>query len=286
MRLFVTSVSAFVLVAALVSSAALAGDIPTGSGAPAAQKRLSKKKGAGEARATSIAEAWRLLPQMQGQRCGEDLSYNYEDEGGMRNFFCRALSVISWKTFLSLAPVKPFRSGPHKNGKLDLRNPKDFGRYDPAFVKWAATALVPAAEDAQLREQTQPAYDRSVRTLARTYYRVWLALSQTPSWVEAEKKLYLEAAARGSLDAMDSVLEPYHEVLGTADEEWGGHDPNHVRSATMWWLRRFHDGTASTWAEGLERLLLAYDAEWLGAEKLEKRKPLPVRPAKVTPEYR
>src|SRR5690242_5615865 len=123
MRLTVASVSAFVLTAALVSSAALAGDGPR-----------AKKKGADDVRATSIAEAWRLLPQMSRQRCGDDLVFDYGDEGGMRNFFCRALSVISWKTFLSLAPVKPFLSGPHKSGKINLQRPKNFSRYAPAFA--------------------------------------------------------------------------------------------------------------------------------------------------------
>jgi len=261
MRRVTASVFVVVLVAALGSGAALAG----GDEPP---------------RARSIAEAWRLLPQMQGQGCGEDLSFDYEDSGGMRNFFCRALTVFSWKAFLSLSPVKPFRSGPHKGGKLDLRNAKDFGRYDPAFVKWAVTALVPGAQDAKLRAETQPVYDRSMRTLARTYYGVWRVLSESPKWVEAERKRYLGAAAKGSLDALGPELDPYHDVLGTADEDWGGHDPNHVRSATMWWLRRYSDGTAGTWAEGLERLLLAYDAEWLGEKKLEKGRPLPVQPAK------
>lgn len=285
MRLLVASVSALVLVAALVSSAALAGGDSSKLGAPA-ERKLSKKKGAGDARATSIAEAWRLLPQASGQRCGDDLTFDYGESGGMRNFFCRTLSVISWKTFLSLAPVKPFRSGPHKSGKLDLQNAKDFGRYDPEFVKWAATALVPASGDAALREETQPIYDRSVRPLARTYHQVWRALSAHPRWVDAELKLYLGAASRGKLDAMGPVLELYHEVLGTADEEWGGHDPNHVRSATAWWLRRFSDGTAATWAEGLERLLTAYDAEWLGSEKHATPRPLIMRSAQVTPEYK
>ncbi|HEX8697275.1 MAG TPA: hypothetical protein VF815_00425 [Myxococcaceae bacterium] len=267
MRSFAVSVSFVFLVVALGSGAALAG-------------------GAEPARAKTLDEAWRLLPQMEGNRCGEDLVFDYQDAGGMRNFFCRGLSVISWKTFLSLAPVKPFRSGPHKGGKLDLQNAKDFGRYDPAFVKWAVKALVPGAEDAKLRQETQPVYDRSVRTLARTYYGVWRVLSANPKWVEVERKRYLGAAAKGNLDALGPELDPYHDVLGNADENWGGYDPNHVRSATMWWLRRYSDGTASTWAEGLERLLQAYDAEWLGLAKREKARSLTARKEKVVPEYK
>jgi hypothetical protein len=287
MRLIVTSVFALALAAALMSSASLAGDIPTKSGSSAEKPPSNpKKKGSNDARATTLAEAWRLLPQASGQRCGDDLSFDYGESGGMRNFFCRALSVISWKTFLSLAPVKPFSSGPHKDGKLDLNNRKDFGRYDPAFVKWAVTALVPAATDPALLEETQPLYDRSVSTLARTYHGVWRALSADPRWVETERKAYVAAAAKGKLDPFGPTLDLYHDVLGTSDDNWGGHDPNHVRSATAWWLRRFHDGTAPLWAEGLERLLTTYDSEWLASAKKTTPQPLPVRPTKTVPEYK
>jgi hypothetical protein len=274
----------FVLVFVLVSSVALAGG--DGLIPPAAEKKSSKKKDASDTRATTVAEAWRLLPKARTQRCGDDLVFDYGEAGGMRNFFCRTLSVFSWKTFLSLAPVKPFRSGPHKDGKLDLQNTKDFGRYDPAFVKWAVTALVPAAGDAALREETQPIYDRSARTLARVYYGVWRALSANPRWVEAERKLYLGATAKGNLDALGPELDPYHDVLGSAEQDWGGNDPNHVRSATMWWLRRFHDGTASTWAEGLERLLTTYDSQWLSEQKHQVPGPLPTRSKEPVPEYK
>lgn len=281
MRLSVASMSAWLLGVALLSSAALAGD-----SSPQPNALRTQKNGADEARASSLAEAWRLLPQASGQRCGEDLSFDYGEDGGMRNFFCRALSVLSWKTLLSLAPVKPFRSGPHKSGKLDLRNPKDFGRYDPAFVRWATRALIPASTDAALREETQAVYDRSARTLARTYYRIWRALSADPRWVDAERKAYLRAAQRGEADAFGPTLDFYHDVLGTSNEGWGGHDPNHVRSATAWWLRRFHDETAALWAEGLERLLSTYDGDWLTAEKSTSPRPLPRRTAREVPEYK
>jgi hypothetical protein len=148
-------------------------------------------------------------------------------------------------------------------------------------VKWATTALVPAATDAALREQTQPLYDRSMSTLARTYLQVWRALSADPRWVAAERKLYLSGG-----DPHGETIDLYHDVLGTSEEDWGGHDPNHVRSATAWWLRRFHDGTAPLWAEGLERLLTTYDSEWLVTEKKAAPHPLPVREAPARPEYK
>jgi len=250
---------------------------------PDRSSRVSKRA---PAKATTIADAWLALQRVKGHGCGDDLVFDYGADGGMRNFFCRALTVLSWKTFLRLAPVSPFRSGPHRRGKLDLNSKKDFGRYDPKFVRWATVALVPAADDPRLRADTQGIYDRNARELARTYHRVWRTISSEPGWVKTEVKFYLGAADRGDVDALGRALDLYHDVLGTGDSNWGGHDPNHVRSATTWWLRRSHDHTAGLWFEGLERLLKTYDAAWLDSEKRASPHQPPWRERATRPEYR
>jgi hypothetical protein len=230
----------------------------------------------------TIAEAWRKLP-LTGSACGDDLTFDYGADGGMRNFFCRALTVFSWKTFLSLAPMAPFTSGPHGKGKLDLNAEREFGHYNPAFVRWATTALVPAATNPPLREQTQGTYDAQVRSLARIYYQVWRVISADPAWLSKERAGYGAAMAKGGVDWSSPSIELYHDVLGGSEQDWGGYDPNLVRSATMWWLRRTIDETAPLWFEGLERLLAAYDAAWFKALK-DKRPPPPPKRT-TTPEY-
>lgn len=270
-----------VLLSIVLASAALAGDTGFVPG-----PRVSKERQAPPKRATTIVEAWKRLPSIDGHGCGRDLVFDYGAQGGMRNFFCRALTVMSWRSFLALAPTAPFAKGPHGAGKLQLQSKRDFGRYDPKFVRWATTALIPAADDAALRAETQPTYDRLVAPLARTYWRVHRALSSDPAWIERERRFYLGAADRGDVDALGRTLDLYHDVLGTADDDWGGHDPNHVRSATLWWLRRHHDATATLWAQGLERLLTTYDAAWLAQEKERAPRRLPVRAREATPEYR
>ena len=95
----------------------------------------------GQDKLTSIAEAWQFLPQ-SGSACDEDdLSFDYGIDGGMRNFFCRALTVYSWKAFIASAPVPPFLSGPHRDGKLELNSEDEFGYYNPKFVIWATNAI-------------------------------------------------------------------------------------------------------------------------------------------------
>lgn len=217
----------------------------------------------------SIADAWRRLP-IEGSACGDALSFDYGLEGGMRNFYCRASQVMTWRTFLALAPVKPFRSGPHTSA-LQLTNADHFGRYDPEFVKWATKALIPAASDAQLRRQTQPVYDTQVRPLARIYWLTWRVISADPKWLAEERTRYLESITRHE-DVYGPTLELYERVLVSVPEG----DPNLGRSATTWWLRRTVDETAPLWFEGLERLLTTYDAAWLSKQR-RARLPAPPR---------
>jgi hypothetical protein len=231
---------------------------------------------AGAPRAGSIPEAWLMLPET-GNACGRDLAYDRGTSGGMRNFFCRALTVFSWKKFLSLAPVAPFLSGPHQHGKLKLDAKKEFGRYNPEFVRWATGALIPDGE-------FQGVYDGQMRELARVYFMVWRAISADGQWLPRERGLYGAEMAKGEADWGSPVVDLYLDTLGPEDHNWGGYEPSQVRSATMWWLRRSIDETAPLWAEGLERLLGKYDAAWLKGAKAKKPSALPKR--SETPEYR
>jgi hypothetical protein len=242
---------------------------------------------AGSIKAKSVAEAWRMMPT-KGSACGDDLSFDYELNGGMRNFFCRALTVYSWRDFLAGAPVAPFRKGPHRKGKLNLKAERDFGHYDPKFVAWATTTLIPAADQPELRSATQGIYDTQVKELAHVYFLVDKMLSADPKWIERERQRYLVSmeAKGGGWDVWE-ITGTYHDVLGGSDSQWGGHDPNHVRSAVMWWLRRHHDETASLWRGGLLSLLKTYDAAWLAQQqKTSSTTKLPSAPVNVTPEYR
>jgi hypothetical protein len=239
---------------------------------------LALSGGPGPARpAKTVEELWRRLP-LTGNACGDALSFDYGAEGGLRNFACRAGTLLSLPSLLRLSPVSsPFLSGPHHGDTLDLNAPNSFGHYDPAFVRWATGALLPASHDSALRAQTQGTYDAQVRTLARIYYRVWRVLSAHQAWATRERDLYLGAMKKGQGDWSGPVVGLYEELLGKADADWGGADPNLVRSATMWWLRRLSDETAPLWADGLLTLLSTYDDAWLRTARREAPPKPPAR---------
>jgi hypothetical protein len=100
-------------------------------------------------------------------------------------------------------------------------------------------------------------------------------------WITRERTIYPAVDATGMVTVGDvfASTEPYYELLGSADHDWGGFDPNVVRSATMWWLRRHEDGTAALWREGLTKLLVTYDAAWLKSARAPKTARLPQRAA-------
>lgn len=271
-----TIVVAGVVAALSLSFVASAGDLADIAAARARSAKTVKKKTDIDA---AVIDAWKRLPK-KGNSCADaDLSFDYGVEGGMRNFYCRARGVFSWSTFKKLAP-SPFRKGPHTSALLDLHNERQFGFYDPKFVQFAVDHFVPAADDDALRAATQGTYDLQVRNLARLYHVVDLVLRSEPGLIERERRAYLgalDAATAGGNWNNFELTAPYEELLGTAEQDWGGYDPNLVRASTMWWLRRHHDGTASQWRDGLTKLLATYDASWLKSAKAPKTVKLPKR---------
>jgi hypothetical protein len=151
-----------VALALVVSCAALAGGHAR---IPVARKEAKPASATSPSPASSspLATAWMNLPT-KGSACSDnDLGFDYGVEGGMRSFYCRAQMVMPWMTFRALAPAI-FRAGPHPtSGGLELGSKRDFGRYDPAFVRWANEHLIPAATDDTLRRITQDTYNAQVQ---------------------------------------------------------------------------------------------------------------------------
>ncbi|MDG5816816.1 hypothetical protein QA601_17095 [Chitinispirillales bacterium ANBcel5] len=234
--------------------------------------------------AQTIEDAWLAIPAIDGNGCDrEDLGFNYGIHGGMRSFFCRVLTVFSWQTFIDLAPVNPFHSGPHQEGQLNLNSDYQFGYYDRRFVRWAVDNLIPGSSDNKLRTLTRGIYNKNIRSLARTYWQTYRAISSDTNWLQFQTKRYIKAAENGR--ANREFFDTY-ELLGGGRKNWGGHNPNHVRTATMWWVRRTIDETEDLWAEGLRRLLETYDSAWFQDNNNEPwTRPLPPT-TRMYPEYK
>lgn len=205
-----------------------------------------------------IRDAWLKLPQTQHQCPGVP---DYFPNGGMRNFYCHAKELLSYQQLLELIALKPFVSGPHNDGGLDLNNKTRFGHYNPEFVRRLSEILLPAADDSAFREQTQEIFDAYVRELARTYYMVHVHLFSDPNFVEAEKALYLKLMQNDQLPGF--YADKYFDFAGLGQRQNYGFNGNIVKNAVLFWLRRSLDGSEKAFYDGLEKLLSLYDEGFL-----------------------
>jgi hypothetical protein len=218
-----------------------------------------------------FAAAWRALGKTRNTCSEKELHFDYWPDGGIRNFYCHATTSLALSAVTKLAGVAPFVRGPHGVGglgddaQLSLHDPRDFGRYNPAFVQWLVDNAVPAAGDAQLREETQGLYDKYVRQLARVYFVVHQKLEARPAWKKQQRNLYMKAMDEKNPD-WSAYYDKYSTFLGEADSDWGGYDPNLQSASVAWWLRRDVDKTAPLFLQGLEKLLRTYDGAWLDAQ--------------------
>ena len=216
-----------------------------------------------------FANAWRALGNTTNKCSERELHFDYWPDGGIRNFYCHALSTIAYDAVVKLSGVAPFVRGPHTS-RLSLNDPRDFGRYNPKFVRFLVDNAVPAANDAKLREETQSLYDSYVRQLARVYYVVHQRLEAKPAWKKARRDEYMRVMDEKNPN-WSAYYDKFSTFLGEADTEWGGYDPNLQSAAVAWWLRRDVDKTAPLFLEGLTKLLRTYDAQWLDTQSKRKQ---------------
>lgn len=219
--------------------------MPIPGGLPEPPLDTSKTKVADGPIDAMVAAAWRGLADAPFG-CPDQFQY---EPGGVRIVYCFVKPLIDFATLAEKVGFPIFRSGPHGDG-LELGAERDFGRYDPRFVRWLVDNAVPAAKDSALRAATQRAYDERLRIPARAYYAAKLALTGDPKFAAEQKAAYQKYLRDGG----DKPFWGYWERMPGIYEAQaiGG-------TGIAFWLRRSMDGTDATFAEGLEKLLKTYD---------------------------
>lgn len=206
-----------------------------------------------------IRNVWLNLGHTENQ-C-ED-TFDYFPDGGFRIFYCHLKTFIDYETVLRLAGVKAFESGPHTDSALELADRFDFGRYNPAFVKWLIANAVPAAKDPSFRSATQSLFDRYAAPLAKTAFTTHEELMTDPAFLARETDLYLRGMENRTL--ADMFYEKYYDFKGLYSR---GYDGNVVKTCVAFWLRRSMDGTEPLFFAGLTRLLETYAPDFLAENR-------------------
>ena len=187
-------------------------------------------------------------------------------ERGLRGLYAKVRKKAGLTVLENLSGVKVFLKGPHQKGKLKLDAKADFGRYNPAFVRWLATYGIPGRQDPILRRQLQPVYDKHLRRTVRGFYVAHLNLKSQPLRVKKIQARYL-GLLDGQNDAGDFLQESFR--TDTDRYEKSGHDWYEVNVAHGFWVRRSIDGIANEFQTALTRLLETYDPDFLKAHTVQ-----------------
>ncbi|MDB4286183.1 hypothetical protein N9933_02670, partial [bacterium] len=181
------------------------------------------------------------------------------------------------KAMQAISPVPIFISGPHGTGdglEINLTS-NSFGHYNIEFFKWAQDHLIPGASDEKFRSLTQSIYTDYLGDLARVYYDAYYFLKKTDaSRVQEAKSSYLASieALKGTPNTLEFSAGPGSEIYMLFDYAYahdtsGFHEVDYVEYnafvAPGFWIRRDLDGTDTEAFKLLEKMLLAYDADFV-----------------------
>ena len=212
-------------------------------------------------------------------RSGAEYDPNEGYIEGVRTLIKHADSIINLDKIRFLAPFKIFSSGPHKS-KFNWSS-KQFGHYNPEFIRWASDNLIPGADDPIFRAATQSIYDVHLKTLAHAYCSSYQALHHDPEALNTLKTDYLERLSRGDTDDFFSgeMFDQYSSAMRVLKPGLFGLY-SHV--AAPFWIRREVDGTADEFIRGIRKVLKTYDKAY-SEECMQMERPLSMVMTDVLP---
>jgi hypothetical protein len=244
--------------------------------APPAAPSAAKPESTATASAPSAPSALEsaLKEVMRKSQCQD---FDYYPNGGIQNFWCHRPARITLASIRELAGVDIFTKGPHTADTLQLDAASDFGHYNPAFVRFLIDKAGPSEHGSAAQKATQASYDAHLLPLAETFWKSY-AKSQ------ADKECFArERAAYGDLIAKKKLPKDYYERwfyfmnpyfcdrpqhnsnFFTDNAFDAGVDGNVTKTVVGFWLRRSLDGTMDAFAEGLKKMLAAYEPELIAA---------------------
>lgn len=180
----------------------------------------------------------------------------------------------------SILNQKAFLSGPHREEVFVRNDSKQFGQYNPEFVRLLGKILDLPERNSIFRKNTQSTFIALFQETARTFYIVNRKLHSNPAFLKNETERYSNLIESGRLDPyyLERFVLFLHPDFTDSEEIESinqfriketdfSYPTNVVKEAVGFWLRRRIDKTESLFLENLIRLLQIYDNSFLQAER-------------------
>jgi hypothetical protein len=203
--------------------------------------------------------------------------FDYFPNGGIQSFWCHRPRRITIANIRELAGVDIFTKGPHSADAVKLDDANDFGHYNAAFVQWLVEKGAPSERGSAAQKATQASYDAHLKPLAEIFWKTYAKAQADQACFTREKAAYADLIAKKKLPKdyyerwfffmnpyfCDKAPKPQSFFFDNAFD--AGVDGNVTKSVIGFWLRRSMDGTIDRFAEGLKKLLAAYEPELMTA---------------------
>lgn len=213
-----------------------------------------------------VGYVWTHLDE---QVAKESSQYDYWPGGGYLTFGQHILSLFPYEKISKMSGFKVFIEGPHTSTKLDLENKTAFGHYNPKYVRWIINNCIPKEDEKLSVSCTQPIYDAYLKNLARGFYISYVKLKRHPDCLKEFQRQYEESLQKGTLTSNYSDHSGFYDFLSDkyCDEDFrrfsGSLDENVYISIVPFWIRRSIDGTFDDFADGLKKLLVTFDKQFI-----------------------
>lgn len=203
-------------------------------------------------------------------QCSE---FDYHPNGGIQSFWCHRPGRVTLAAVRELAGVDVFLKGPHTADTLKLDAANEVGQYNPAFVRWLVDKAGPSERGSVTQKATQASYDSHLKSLAQIFWKTLVKAEADKACFAREKAAYADLIAKKKVpkdyyERWFFFMNPYFCGQPPKKDKFyydngmdAGVDGNVTKTVVGFWLRRSMDGTMDAFAEGLKKLLAAYDPE-------------------------
>gem|GEM_PF-5852874 len=160
----------------------------------------------------------------------------------------------------TLGAPEPFLSGPHTltNWEVYGSDLTQFGHYNPLFLSWLESNVLPTNKEDPLRVLTQPIYNKAIKHMMRIHAYGLQLLETNPELnqrllgeymtIESNHQYWLYNMTK------DAAFELIPELATTS---------KNISYAAGFWIRRELDGTKPQFQQLMMKTLAMYDDEFL-----------------------
>lgn len=192
----------------------------------------------------------------QTVRRGWTHDYGFQRGTGMLNSYEYLRSLLSYAELQSRLPMSIYTKGPHTRTQLDLQNERDFGHYNPEFVRFFHSTVNKMLSSNNFTNSTHSLVTKTglLEKFERLYH-IYQYIEQNKDEYQTFKSGYKAKLAAGNWPE-GGYRDLLPKKLLDSHIYW-----NWAETVYYFWIRRDIDGSKERWFALINDVLNAYNVD-------------------------